>query len=642
MRARRGHTPTASSAEGGGTPLKSSKMRSKWRWRHLITVACCVFALLILLGAVTFSVVDSFGVRVTELVMHVVMPRPQFYSQLSQDPEHAFRSVEALLDDGFRHLDQLEVFGVSTFSTLQTDSEHSLKTLVKDKQQLCELLKVVLVAVTSPRADQDARLVDSFCKLANSTRDTFFYFHRPSLTKYGPYQWLWDSCFHIMISTRRSIIPAALELFSLFTFQHATGFVPEMTYWHADPNQGGIGGFLFGYSDERFTDITQMPMLTYPVEQLHRMLAELPITTNVDMGDAFARIFFRRAARYIEYWYVHRDPDSDGLVSIIHPWESGLDASPLYDDVHYGSDSFSAPPLPEELYPKFVVLLYRYRHQLKWDLGAIQAHPNRFDVEDIGVNSVLLDNSFLMSQLSHISVNHFAHSAMDRILGAKRAEPASLVSFGWSPSKNKKITLRAKTVQRLLVLLVTFDSALARPKDDQWIQSVLMTERSLLDDLSDSNHFALPFGVPTAAKSERSFDRHDSSLMWRGPTWPTTNWFVVRALTEVVDRDCGALEDHAPSCRSNQEYAELILVKLISSWLQLHTLHGFSEYFDPISGEPLGQRNLGMSMAILDFLGPLVAPQPAVSCGTCRSWRHGDKARSLSLWKEVIKRAFIP
>ena len=35
---------------------------------------------------------------------------------------------------------------------------------------------------------------------------------------------------------------------------------------------------------------------------------------------------------YYDWWARYRQPDYDGLVVIIHPWESGLDASPAYDE----------------------------------------------------------------------------------------------------------------------------------------------------------------------------------------------------------------------------------------------------------------------------------------------------------------------
>lgn len=47
--------------------------------------------------------------------------------------------------------------------------------------------------------------------------------------------------------------------------------------------------------------------------------------------------------RYFRWWAQTRALDGDGLVYIIHGWESGLDASPAYDGA-YGIPEFD--PIP--------------------------------------------------------------------------------------------------------------------------------------------------------------------------------------------------------------------------------------------------------------------------------------------------------
>lgn len=35
--------------------------------------------------------------------------------------------------------------------------------------------------------------------------------------------------------------------------------------------------------------------------------------------------------RFFNWWKENRDVDGNGLVTILHPWESGIDLSPAYD-----------------------------------------------------------------------------------------------------------------------------------------------------------------------------------------------------------------------------------------------------------------------------------------------------------------------
>jgi len=211
--------------------------------------------------------------------------------------------------------------------------------------------------------------------------------HRPSTGKYGRHQWLWDSMLHIHIAGRggdgNALFRAVKELFSLLSFQDdSNGFIPEMVYWEPDPNQQGVPGLLFGYSDSRRTDLTQMPIVAFALESINERLKEAASGQEEAEDLALARLAvlcqaIPRIHRYHEWWLQRRDPDGDGLVSILHPWESGLDASPLYDDVHRrnrarrsgSSDGWAdaaGRPTPDELYPELILLLRRYKHKAKW------------------------------------------------------------------------------------------------------------------------------------------------------------------------------------------------------------------------------------------------------------------------------------
>jgi hypothetical protein len=38
-----------------------------------------------------------------------------------------------------------------------------------------------------------------------------------------------------------------------------------------------------------------------------------------------------RLVKFFYWWKDNRDVDGDGLITILHPWESGIDLSPAYD-----------------------------------------------------------------------------------------------------------------------------------------------------------------------------------------------------------------------------------------------------------------------------------------------------------------------
>jgi hypothetical protein len=62
-----------------------------------------------------------------------------------------------------------------------------------------------------------------------------------------------------------------------------------------------------------------------------------------------------KLVRYFQWWRTTRD-SGDGLVSIIHNWESGLDASPAYDQMFHVNVTLVDQKSFWQLYPKFVEL----------------------------------------------------------------------------------------------------------------------------------------------------------------------------------------------------------------------------------------------------------------------------------------------
>ena len=655
---------------------------------------------------------------------------------------------------------------------------------------------------------------------ANISR--FFYFRRPSHTKYGPHQWMWDSCFHIMIdshspvdfmgggrwdatvsngnisfkqlgSSRKiasesalpnpfRIISGILELRSLLRFQSPNGFVPEMTYWFPADHQQGVAQFLFGYSDPggRATDITQMPMLGMALQRLYTAVRRVERAawaskqqpaTLVKPSTLLLRHFVHKIAGLYRYWLKERDPRGEDLVSIIHPWESGLDASPLYDPVHellgnafptnctsaqcaIASLNATKTPTASTMYPRFVSRLYQYRHHRKWSLKAIFSDRDRFEVQDVGVNAVLAYNIRLLHRLVSYASKaatpnildagvtsqvYFELNALAAEVDAERVVKAIfsklvsddhgvpvILSRGWLPSQGAMVFLPADTIQQFFVTLLYEEDA-NHSKHEYDVLAALFSKlgsedprfqihsvegaatnprrghtyhppnTSILKKFEDQvviveqkertigggygvGSFASPttfkealmaledggvslsrwrmrqmdrdlaqpllyttWGVPTTAVTDHLFEAKDSALMWRGPSWPTTNWFIFEGLLNVMKATIApnrsirtaalcairarkvflmpawgqiggkniksmikACEfgEHENSTKCHHEFCVSVhMVKsLLQQWMALSIANGFSEFYNPLTGQPLGQQGLGMSFSLLEVL----------------------------------------
>jgi hypothetical protein len=147
-----------------------------------------------------------------------------------------------------------------------------------------------------------------------------FRFYRPSLQKYSPDQWLWDSGAHMIVWSHRNASNSVEELRTLLRMQRPDGFVPEEIFWGAR-TQLEDDELRLQWSNTRHSDITQYPVLPYALRAIYAATKDAALIAE----------FLPPLVRNMLWWRRARD-DGDGLVSILHNWE-GLDASPACGSV---------------------------------------------------------------------------------------------------------------------------------------------------------------------------------------------------------------------------------------------------------------------------------------------------------------------
>jgi len=168
----------------------------------------------------------------------------------------------------------------------------------------------------------------------------------------------------------------------MLQFQQPNGRIPEMIFWE---NKTKIQeeSILTMYSNVQYTDITQMPVLPWSLRAIY----------NASQDVSILKEFLPPLVNYFTWWLKERAIDGDNLVYIIHNWESGLDASPIYDPTFNITD-----PQPDynDLHPQFDELCYDYNWQYNWNVTEILARTERpdinytnwFFVKDVGVNAI--------------------------------------------------------------------------------------------------------------------------------------------------------------------------------------------------------------------------------------------------------------
>jgi hypothetical protein len=405
----------------------------------------------------------------------------------------------------------------------------------------------------------------SYLKSHETTGEKYgFKYHTyfPANTKYGHHQWLWDSGWHMMAWSYREPINAIEDLRTMLQFQQPNGFIPEIIFW-GDEHLPWLLQHLFGYSHAEYTDLTQMPMLPWSLRAIWNATNDIELLKE----------FVPKLVAYFDWWANERDPDGDGLVSIIHPWESGIDASPLYDPAH-GIKPKNQGKFWKH-YPKFIVLQYHFR-RAKWDQQKILKRE-WFNFEDVGVCSVYAAGWGVLSSLA---------AEFDEELAAKckqqqaRFEQA-IISKCWDEQlgrfvsfyhkKGKECKATAETIQSLFPILL-----------DSLPQEIL---EKMIATIRDPAKFWLPHPMPSVAKSEQTFNPLRSRLLWRGTTWPIDQWFVMEGLI----------------AHGREDIAKQLLDKWVSTYLE----YGVWEYYNPLTGEGLGEEGIGMSCCIVDMINRL-------------------------------------
>ncbi len=111
----------------------------------------------------------------------------------------------------------------------------------------------------------------------------------------------------------------------------------------------------------------------------------------------------------------------------------------------------------------------------------------------------------------------------------------------------------------------------------------IKAERLLREHLLNENEFWLPFPLPCVAKSSPHFNPRGSAMvLWRGPIWICTAWYVVKGLL----------------AHGHGDVAGQITEKLAAMIQEA----GFREQYNPLTGQGYGAKNFGWSTLIADLL----------------------------------------
>lgn len=379
----------------------------------------------------------------------------------------------------------------------------------------------------------------------------------PSTGTY-PFQWFWDSCFHAIALSHIDPERGASEIRSLLANQHEDGLVSHVTFWQRERYEEMLATYAIAYRTPHLSDCMQPPLLAEAVAAV----------SSRGAGDAFLREVLPAVRRFYDWLDRVRDPDGDGLVAIIQADESGLDHSPKFDALLRlaAPEHDEATAAWKRVYDKTMAVGRAAEKVFEID---------NFVVEEVLVNTIYAENQRVLAELLD-RTGDVAGAAEMRRRAARTTR--ALVEKCFDAEAGLFFDLAGRTEEKQRVSTISSLMPILLPDLPATAASALVAH------IEDAGDYAARYPVPSVSMREPSFAPGTCGgvLVWRGPTWINTNWYIARGLRR----------------HNRPDLAE----RIEDASVELTEQFGFREYYNPHTGEGHGAHDFSWSGIVVDML----------------------------------------
>ena len=395
---------------------------------------------------------------------------------------------------------------------------------------------------------------------------------KPSPAQY-PHQWNWDSGFCSLGWATFDPGRARLELESLLGARWRSGMVPHLHYdpahladyfpgpdrWPGAERQVAVPGTLT-------SGITNPPVAALAACRL--------AAAGGEEGAAFGGRVCDALCAWVGYLLEDRRSPVGPLVTVVHPWETGWDNSPRWDQLP------AAGLKPKRAYQRLdtravagaqrpgardydgYIALAEIISEGGFDLAAYRGRTP-FLVHDVVFDALTHRAAVELNGLC-VSLGRPPAFAAERL----REFAQAFEDFHWNPGAATYHDYDLVTGRRLETPSAAAVAAIGG--------DLVPAERALalLDRYRERCRGLVP--LPTVPPDSPAFD---PALYWRGPVWLSVNWLVIDGL-----RRLGLAEASRRLARES---------------IAAFGRSGFAEYLDPVSGEPRGIGGFSWTAALL-------------------------------------------
>lgn len=398
-----------------------------------------------------------------------------------------------------------------------------------------------------------------------------------------PHQWSWDSGLIAIGYARYDQDRAQRELNHLFDSQWKNGMLPQIVFnphisgdyfpgadfWHADESPNAP-------RDSKTSGVVQPPIHATATLHIYRH------AQNTKDARAFLEKAFPRLEAWHEYLYRDRDPEHEGLAYIRHPWESGMDNSPMWDPImlrlqlrpdeipdYHRADTHTVSAVDRPTsssYDRFAWLVQLFAG-LDYDEEKIR-RDCPFLVQDVLFNTLLCQAERDLAEIARV-LGEDPSSSDERAEKTAHAINEKL----WDEEHATYLDFDLVADHLIYVYVApNFLTLYAGIPDEDRARRMVERLENTAFALGDENMTPVPSYDPRGFGF--SPDRY-----WRGPVWINIDWLLMRGLERY------GFEKHARSLRQT-------IIDLCGN-------QGFHEYFEPVAGYGQGSVLFSWTAALL-------------------------------------------
>lgn len=405
-----------------------------------------------------------------------------------------------------------------------------------------------------------------------------------------PHQWLWDSCFIAIGQRHYNVKRAQKEIKNLFRGQWSDGMIPNIIYgndrYYAD-NIWSSRVSKHAPKNFKTSGITQPPLIAEAVVKIGEKL-------SVHDRKEWYKSVFPNLLRYHEWLYRERDPRNEGIVVLVHPWESGLDNNPgwmtelhlnekpfwiravqtlrlnkMFDFVRHDTKYLPAYERVESVDQLLMFAIARRLKRKKYETRLILRHAHVL-IEDLAFNAILVRANTLLAAIARD-----IHEDLPVWLWERMKKAPHALELLWDEAHQQYFSRNFETFEgvaepSIMTFLPLYAGTITKARAAQLV------------NLMKTKAWTTKYPLPSVPKNSKYFQPY---RYWQGPTWVNTNWLIIEGLKRY-------------GYTVEAEYIRKKTLELVQS-------HGAYEYFNPLDGSPVGAHPFSWTAALaIDLINP--------------------------------------